>query len=129
MTAPLEPGLFHSLDPLRLAGSRCADCHRVQFPAATECATCAGGDTEVVPLPDAGTVWTWTVQRFAPKPPFQAGSEPFVPFVVGYVDLGGVLVESVLITDDRRVEIGQPVQLVRFALPGTDDAWSFAFAA
>ncbi len=47
------------------------------------------------PLPAEGTLWTWTVQRIPPKPPYR-GADPFEPFAVGYVDLGVVKVESPL---------------------------------
>ena len=45
-----------------------------------------------------GTVWGFTVQRFAPKsPPYVVPEGGFVPFAVGYVELPeGVKVEAVL---------------------------------
>ena len=73
MTAtPVEAGLFASLDPPRLAGSRCRDCGTVAFPAQAGCAKCTGTDVATVELADRGTLWTWTVQGFEPKPPYAA---------------------------------------------------------
>ena len=49
-------------------------------------------------LSSHGTVWGFTVQRFAPKsPPYVVPEGGFVPFAVGYVELPeGVKVEAVL---------------------------------
>ena len=51
-----------------------------------------------VTLPAEGTLWTWTVQRFAPKsPPYVPPSGGFEPFALGYVELdGGPRVAAVL---------------------------------
>ena len=46
-----------------------------------------------VDLPSRGSVWTWTVQRFAPKPPFRQPAA-YEPFALAYIDLGTVRVES-----------------------------------
>ncbi len=124
---PLAPEVFASLDPLTLAGSRCDSCATVQFPSAPSCAHCARVSPEVIELPRTGRVWTWTVQRFRPKPPFAMPvDEAFAPFVVGYVDLGPVLVASWLLVDPSQVGIGLPVRLVEHTLPGSDAA-AYAF--
>jgi len=49
-------------------------------------------------LSTRGTVWGFTVQRFAPKsPPYVVPEGGFVPFAVGYVELPeGIKVEAVL---------------------------------
>lgn len=78
----------------QLAGARCTACATHSFPVQRACSRC-GSDTEMVPLPTGGTVWSWTVQRLAPKPPFAVEGE-FEPFAVAYVDLGVVKVESKL---------------------------------
>ena len=129
MSTWLAPELFSSTQPLVLTGSRCRACASVQFPASDQCANCAEGPTVRVDLPDRGTIWTWTVQRFAPKAPYEVPPEGFVPFGVGYVDLGEVLVESVIVGDLERLDIGQAVHLVRLPIAGTEDAWSYAFSA
>lgn len=121
---PLAPELFASLEPLTLAGSRCRACATVQFPAATQCAHCASEDTERIDLPRHGAVWTWTVQRFEPKPPYVAPPGGFAPFAVGYVDLGEVMVETVLLGDEPA--IGAAVELTRTPAGGTD-VFTFAF--
>ncbi len=64
-------------------------------------------------LPNRGQLWSYTVQRFAPKSPPYAGPVPFEPFALGYVELAGALiVESRLIDvafEDLR--IGMPLEL------------------
>jgi uncharacterized OB-fold protein len=122
----VDPGLFSSLDPPRLAGSRCADCGTVTFPAASGCAKCAGTDLARVELADRGTLWTWTVQAIEPKAPYRAPSA-FAPFGVGYVDLGDVIVESRLTGDPAGFEIGMAMRLT--LLPLWDDVVTYAFGA
>lgn len=64
-----------------------------------------------VELPSTGTVWSWTVQRIGVKAPY-AGPTPFEPYVVAYVDLGPLKIETPLF--GRPVDgwtIGDRVQL------------------
>lgn len=74
-------------------------------------------------LPQAGRLWSYTVQRFAPKSPPYAGAQPFEPFAVGYVELPGtVIVESRLTGvafEDLRV--GMPVELTVVPLRNDPD--------
>jgi uncharacterized OB-fold protein len=77
----------------RLLGARCG-CGTHTFPPQQRCPKC-GGDMVDTPLPAEGTLWTWTVQRIPPKPPYRS-PDPFEPFAVGYVDLGVLKVESPL---------------------------------
>ena len=67
-------------------------------------------------------MWTWTVQRFAPKAPYLAAS-PYEPFALAYVDLGPVKVEGRLrgkpidgwkIGDEVRVVIDAAVTPLSF---------------
>lgn len=109
-----------------LVGSRCNSCGTHSFPTQAACSRC-GAATADVALPATGTVWTWTVQRLQPKPPYR-GPEPFQPFAVGYVDLGPLRVESPLTghsVDEWR--IGETVELV--VASNDEPVRSFAFAA
>ncbi|MGW0711522.1 Zn-ribbon domain-containing OB-fold protein [Streptomyces sp. NPDC002643] len=79
-------------------------------PACPRC----GGLAQPVDLSRAGTLWTWTVQRYAPKsPPYAVPEGGFRPFTVGYVELPeGVRILAVL--DGVRPEdtrIGMPVTI------------------
>jgi uncharacterized OB-fold protein len=113
-----------------LVGSRCTSCGTHTFPVQAGCPRC-GGDTESAALPSTGALWSWTVQRVRPKPPYR-GPDEFAPFAVGYVDLGPVLVESRL--EGRPVDawrIGEPVQLTvgRPDAGGTPRSYAFEPAA
>ncbi len=109
---PVDPSVFASLDPPRLAGSRCECCGTVTFPVSRSCPRCAQAGMTACALPDRGTLWTWTVQGFPPKPPYVSPADGFRTFPVGYVDLGEVLVETRLRADATRLSIGLPVRLV-----------------
>jgi len=125
----VDPVLFSSLDPPRLAGSRCASCGTVTFPVQAGCAKCAGTDLVQVDLADRGTLWTWTVQAFEPKAPYRAPEGGFVSYGVGYVDLGDVIVESRLLGAPARFEIGMPMRLTLLPLgPGPDGAPVVSYA-
>ncbi|WP_448624204.1 Zn-ribbon domain-containing OB-fold protein [Geodermatophilus sp. URMC 64] len=128
--APVDATLFASLDPPRLAGSRCDACGTVTFPASGSCPKCPNPAMAPYALPDRGTVWTWTVQGFAPKAPYVPPAAGFRPFPVGYVDLGEVLVESHLLADPQGLRIGLPVRLVLEPAWETDGApvVTYAFA-
>ena len=111
----------------RLLGSRCGSCGTETFPVQSSCPRCSSEDVEPVELATRGTVWTWTVQRFAPKPPFRA-PKVFQPFALGYVDLGTVRVEARL--GGKPVEqwkIGDPVRLVVGVLDDDDETGWQAF--
>ncbi|GAA2627338.1 Zn-ribbon domain-containing OB-fold protein [Streptomyces vastus] len=100
-------------DSAGLQGSRCSGdgCAVTVYPADDACPRC-GGPADPAVLHGTGTLWTWTVQRYAPKsPPYQAPPGGFVPFALGYVDLvEGVRVAAVLEVDDLDdVRIGMPL--------------------
>ena len=96
------------------------------FPAQGSCPRCTSVDVEERLLGRTGTLYTWTVQGFRPKPPY-AGPEEFEPYGVGYVELPGeVLVETRLtVADPDRLRIGMAVELV--IVPFGDQV-TYAFA-
>ena len=112
----VDPVLFASLDPPRLAGSRCANCGTVTFPAQAGCAKCTEEDMAPVELADRGALWTWTVQAFEPKAPYRVPDAGFAPYGVGYVHLGDVIVESRLLGDPAQFRIGMPMTLTLLPL-------------
>jgi uncharacterized OB-fold protein len=105
-----DRSVFAEVSPPRLAGARCAVCGTTAFPQRPGCPRC-GGETDAVTLPDRGTVWTWTVQCFSPKPPYRPPAAGFAPYAVGYVDLGEVLVASWLAVPPDLLRVGLPVRL------------------
>jgi uncharacterized protein len=120
--------LVHVVDGRpHLVGSRCERCATESFPAATSCSRCGAEQMVDVSLAPHGQVWTWTVQRFAPKPPFRA-ADSFEPFALGYVDLGTVRVESRL--KGKPVDawrIGDEVQLAIGPMNDGDEWQAFWF--
>ena len=109
-----------------LVGARCDSCGTHTFPVQRSCPRC-GSDTSEVALPPTGELWSWTVQRIRPKPPYE-GPEEFEPFAVGYVDVGPVRVESRLF--GRPIDswaIGQPVHLVVGDADADGDHWDYWF--
>lgn len=114
----------------RLVGSRCTGCGTTTFPTQGSCPRCLSQDVEPDPLPRGGTLWSWTIQRFSPKPPY-AGHDDFEPYGVGYVELGGrVLVEGRLtVAEPEKLKIGMPVELTTQELGSGDERITvFAFA-
>jgi uncharacterized OB-fold protein len=99
----------------RLLGAVCASCSTTTFPSQDSCPRCTGNDMVEAPLPRQGRLWTFTVQGFCPKDPYAgpAGAE-FVPYGVGYVELGQqVMVEARLTENDpERLSIGAEMELV-----------------
>jgi uncharacterized OB-fold protein len=114
---PIAEGLFTwPSDNPALLGSRCSQCGIATFPVAESCTACSGQDVSVEELPRRGTLWTWTVQQFMPKSPYNSGETPetFKPYGVGYVELpGGVRVEGRLTENDpEKLTIGMEMELL-----------------
>jgi len=95
-----------------LVGSRCTECAVTVYPAEEACPRCGRGAAPTA-LSTVGRLWTWTVQRFAPKsPPYVPPPEGFRPFAVGYVELPeGVRVAAVLEGDLGAIRIGAPYRI------------------
>lgn len=120
-------------DGIRLWGSRCSACGTVTFPQQGSCPRCTRDGAERHELATAGTLWSWTIQGFAPKsPPYLGSSQGFKPYGVGYVELGGeVRVEGILTTaDPDQLRIGLPMRLVAIPAPRHDPTTfvTFGFA-
>ena len=115
----------------RLIGSACRRCGTVTFPRQSSCAKCTSEDVYPRELATRGTLWTWTIQCFAPKaPPYlEGGVTEFEPYGVGYIELAGeVRVEARLTeSDPERLEIGMPMELTLIPVPGAHEKLTFAF--
>jgi uncharacterized OB-fold protein len=122
--APVAEGIFTwpSTDP-RLVGGRCRDCGIVTFPNQDSCPRCASTGMQTHLLPPRGRLWAWTTQSFPPPSPPYAGAagDAFVPFGIGYVDLGEVKVESRLTTADPAV-LRHGMEMELTIVPFGDDA-------
>jgi len=114
MTRTVDDSLFTDTgDGVALLGARCDDCGAYTFPRQDGCPRCTGTAMRDVPLARRGTLWTFTVQGFRPKPPY-AGPAEFEPYGVGYVELPGQLIVEARLTenDPARLRIGMPMELV-----------------
>jgi uncharacterized protein len=98
-----------------LLGGRCASCGEIFFPAQRSCASCCSTSMLVCELGDHGVLWSWTIQSFLPKSPYDSreAEANFRPYGVGYVQLPcGLKVESRLtVSDPDRLQIGAPMGL------------------
>jgi uncharacterized OB-fold protein len=101
---------------VELAAARCPHCGLVVYPQnVTSCPRCTTEPLDRVNVPGDGVVWSYTVQRFAPKsPPYRPTGEQFEPFVVAYVQTsdGGRIAGVVEGIDPPDVRIGMPVRLI-----------------
>lgn len=132
---PIQQGLFTwPSDAPQLVASRCGGCGELTFPRQDACPACARRGCEDVLLSRRGTLWSFTIQRFPPPPPFEGPQDRdvFVPFGVGYVELPeGIRVEGRLTeSDPEKLSIGMEMELcVEKFLENADgdDLVTFAF--
>jgi uncharacterized protein len=110
---PIAEGVFEQgPEGVHLLAGRDKRSGRLVFPLPQGAAR---ADFDTVKLSPRGRLWSWTVQRFRPKPPFALPEDqPFAPYAVGYVELPGeLIVESRLRVDDfGALKIGRPMELV-----------------
>ena len=137
MTAqvPVADGLFTwPSDAPQLIGSLCRACGMVTFPVQDSCPRCASIEMAEHLLARRGRLWAWTTQSFPPPAPPYAGAsgKDFVPFGIGYVDLGDVKVETHLTeSDPDELQTGEDMELVivPFRTDGDgNEVMTFAFA-
>jgi uncharacterized OB-fold protein len=104
----------------------------VTFPSQGSCPRCTSLHVREHLLARRGTLWSWTIQCFAPKsPPYAVNdSDSFEPYGVGYIELPGeVRVEARLtVADPDELRIGMPMELTLIAAPGAQGVVTFAFA-
>ena len=130
---PVAEGVFSGLsgEP-QLLGSRCVACGIVTFPAQGSCPRCSSAEMKEHRLPRRGRLWAWTTQEFPPPSPPYLGpkDDAFVPYGVGYVELGDEVRVETRLTQTQGLRIGMEMELVLVPFR-TDDAGnevvSFAF--
>jgi len=117
-------------EPPVLVGSRCADCEELYFPPTASCTRCLSRNLVPAEIGSRGRMWSWTVQAFLPKAPYDGGETPetFVPYGVGYVEMpSGLKVEARLSTaDEASLRIGMPMRLA-LATYGASGRRTFVF--
>lgn len=81
-------GDLASVSTLRLAGSRCAECGVTLWGVRRRCENCSSERVATEVFAPRGSVYTYTVQRYAPPRP-HALPLPWTPRPVAWVDLDG----------------------------------------
>jgi len=107
-----------------LVGASCEQCSEIFFPVPKACARCACEKLNRVGLGTTGKIWSWTVQRLIPKPPFNSGEsrETFRPYGVAIIELeSGLKVKSRLRFSGALPVIGQSVVLEIVQLRASDE--------
>jgi uncharacterized OB-fold protein len=113
MTSPVANDLFVRRDRsiYLLAGrSRRDGGYRFPLPVGPEAAL-----YEIIEIGPRGRLWSYTVQRFCPKPPFngQKDESDFHPYALGYVEFPELIIEGRIVVDDFSIlRIGQPMVLI-----------------
>jgi uncharacterized OB-fold protein len=100
---------------VQLAVGRCSGCALTLYPERDgTCPRCTVGTLEPSRRSGSGEVWSWTVQRYAPKsPPYMSPPGEYRPFVVAYVETAdGFRVEGIVDALPENVWIGRAVELV-----------------
>jgi uncharacterized OB-fold protein len=122
---PIAAGLFKTTPELRLIGGRDRQSGRLLFPPPGDAKS-----FEPVDLPNRGLLWSYTVQRFAPKSPPYRGEEPFADYAVGYVELPGALIVESRLVDVAfdRLRVGMPMELTTFTLRSDERGGILMFA-
>jgi uncharacterized OB-fold protein len=112
---PVAAGVFTwPPEEPRLIGSRCTACGIVTFPGQGSCPRCASTGMAEHRLPRRGRLWAWTTQEFPPPSPPYAGptGDAFVPYGVGYVELGDEVRVETRLTQAEGLETGMDMELV-----------------
>jgi len=121
---PIAANLFVTEPALRLLGGRHRDTGRIVFPLPDDPVF------ETIELPPRGTLWSFTIQRFAPKSPPYRGGGASIPFAVGYVELAGALIVESRLTDVAfdGLSVGMPMELTTVNVgDATDERQAYAF--
>jgi hypothetical protein len=109
----------------QLVGQRCAECGTYVFPpTATFCRNpaCNSDDLRETSLSTRGTLWSYTVNHYAPPPP-AVTTDPFEPYGVAAVELAAekMIVLGQISGSTDGLQIGDAMELVVEPLAGTDD--------
>lgn len=113
---PAVDGWFTTGDAPALIGTRCASCGTFHFPPESffcRNPVCAGSALEPVELSRRGTMWSYTVNHYAPPPPY-ASPDPFEPYAVAAVELSAerIVVLGQVAGSIDALRVGGEVELV-----------------
>jgi uncharacterized OB-fold protein len=85
---PVIDGLFTwPSDNPQLIGTKCISCNSIYFPNKQSCNNpkCKEKKVQEILLNTEGTLWSFTVMRYPPSPPFKTDKKP--PYPVGIIEL------------------------------------------
>lgn len=99
----------------------CHSCSARWFPPREACSTCASDDVENVESDTRGRVYASTVVRIAPRG-FQA------PYVLAYVDIGGVRILAHSPTSEDALDPDTPVRLTVARIADGDEGPLMSYA-
>lgn len=116
---------FDAGKPIALIGGRDRMTGRLVFPCPED-----PQRFDAVTLPDLGSLWSWTVQRFRPKSPPYAGPETFEPYAVGYVALGEAIIVEGRLTGIpfEALRIGMAMRLAVETFTHADGATALTYS-
>jgi uncharacterized protein len=114
-SVPVIKGLFTwPTENPQLIGTRCLSCNSYYFPTKPTCSNpnCQEKKVQEVLLSTEGKLWSFTVLRYPPSPPFKNDQKP--PYPVGLVELPEGIRVMGLITgcEVDKVKIGMNMKLV-----------------
>jgi len=122
LLTPIAPNVWSDgSDSPQLLGGRDSS-GKVIFPIPD---TEAGKNMEVVKLSRTGKLWSYTRQDFQPKPPYD-GPKQFTPFLLGYIVLDEVIVESHIV-DTTLEELSLDMEMELVIVPFDANRSIFAF--
>ncbi len=107
LTKPLSP-----LQNVRLKGVKCRACGSVALGESTYCINCTSKDVQEHVFSKRGKIFSHTVIRHAPPPPYP--QETFKPFPVAWVELedGLYIISEITGCGLDELDFGMPVELV-----------------
>jgi uncharacterized OB-fold protein len=89
--------------------ARCQSCGRYRHPPRPVCDACRGGDLQFEDVSGRGTLWSWTLNRYAWQPTMPP---PYVVAVVELAEQPGLRLMSNLVNCDvADIRIGMDVQV------------------
>ena len=112
---PFKEGVFTRLSPLeeiRLKGVRCCSCGALAVGERAHCINCASSDLEPHVFSKYGKVYSHTIIRHAPPPPYP--QENFKPFPVAWVRLedGLYILAEIIDCGLEDIHFDMPVEMV-----------------
>lgn len=116
MTEQREPavaGLFSEEGGVRLHGAKCTTCNTPYFPKAAHCRNpdCDESKMEPCAFAGGGVLWSYSVADFAPPAPHKY-DKPFVPYVIGVVDMdNGLRLVGQMVDGLEAMRVGARVEL------------------